>query len=324
MVTLAAVQAGDLGCKKRFNCLHEGFELNLNEIMKHHVMPRLEMHVSLLESCVGEGTVLALTIEDICGLSHFLLADRDFFDELVQVSAEMAESRISALASKTGMYIAACYYKRYFNLNYNLVSIFAPSGEIVGEYRKTHIPPNEMWHLADGNDLNVIELEFGKVGVLICYDMMFPEAASVLALGGAEIILHPTAGYGWYDAIGEATLKTRANDNSVYILTAKNFVHNAAGKSSIIDPWGQVLVDAGFYKDEIVSKTIDLNRRKTQPDWFYQSVMSGTRDIRERTVQERRPELYNSLVSPAKRLRVPDEMEREVLRDKVRKRKCRW
>jgi len=178
--------------------------------------------------------------------------------------------------------------------------------------------------MVDGEDLNVIDLEFGKIGVLICYDMMFPEAASVLARSGAEIILHPTAGYGWYDSIGEATLRTRANDNSVYILTAKNHVFNGAGKSSLIDPWGQVLAEAGFYKDVIVSKEIDLDVPKTQPEWFYQSVMSGFEEIRQRTPYERRPDLYSCLSAPAKRLRTPDEAERVLLRDIVRRGKCRW
>jgi len=323
-VTLTAAQASDLGREARFDCLSEYFTPDINDIMQAHVLPRLDSHINLLSRLSGPGTNLALTIEDVCGLSWFLLADTALFDELVVRSYKAAEERFSALAVKMNIYIAACYFKRTNGCNYNVVSIFGPCGQIRGEYRKTHIPPNEMWHTTDGEELNIIDLGFAHIGVLICYDMMFPEAATTLALKGAEIILHPTGGYGWYDAIGEATLKTRANDSSAYILTAKNYVYNAAGKSSIIDPWGHVLSDAGFYPDVLVSKTIDLDIPKTQPEWFYQSKMSGHADIKKRYPLERRPELYDNLSSPTPRLKVPDTAQREVLKNMVRSGECRW
>jgi len=321
-VTLAAIQAGDLGINKRFDCLSSDFTPDTQAILKEHVIPRLDMHENLISQC--KDADLVLTIEDICGIAYFLLADKPLFDELVIASAQITEERLSKLAKSMKTYIAACYFTSIDGINYNVTSIFGRNGEIVGQYKKTHIPPNEMWHLADGDLLNVIELDFGTVGVLICYDIMFPEAASVLAANGAEVILHPTAGYGWYDAIGEATLKTRANDNSVYILTAKNYVHNGAGKSSLIDPWGHVLVDAGFYKDAIISKTIDLDIPKTQPEWFFQTQMSGIAEIRKRYPKERRPELYSKLTEPAERLAVPNKDERAVLREKIKQGKCHW
>jgi len=323
-VILHALQCGDPGVDPRFDNLAAGFEVDLALVIKDHIIPRLELNIDMIGKCVTCPATLILTNEDICGLGWFLLKEKVLFDELVVLSSQIVEERLSGLAKKRGVYIAACYYKREGGNNYNVTSIFSPAGQIVGEYRKTHIPPNEMWQLTDGGSLNVIELEFGKIGVLICYDMMFPEAASVLAQAGAEIILHPTAGYGWYDSIGEATLRTRANDNSVYMVTAKNHVYNAAGKSSIIDPWGQVLADAGFYKNVIASKEIDLDIPKAQPDWFYQSQMSGFAEIRQRTPYERRPELYGSLSIPAERLKTPDDAERVILREKVKQGQCRW
>ena len=332
-IILHALQCGDFGVDPIFDNVSAGFDVDLSLVIKKHVMPRLELNADMIKRCCCAGSAqstsstmatLILTNEDICGLGWFLLKDKVHFDELVVLSSQIVEERFSELAKELAVHIAACYYKRTNSINYNVTSIFSPGGQIVGEYCKTHIPPNEMWQLADGGALNVIELEFGKIGVLICYDMMFPEAASVLASEGAEIILHPTAGYGWYDSIGEATLRTRANDNSVYMVTAKNHVYNAAGKSSIIDPWGQVLADAGFYKNVIVSKEIDLDIPKAQPDWFYQSQMSGFAEIRQRTPFERRPELYGCLSIPAQRLRVPDDAERAILREKVRKEQCRW
>jgi len=323
-VTLCALQTADLGCDPKFYSLSENFERNPETILKEHVMPRLELNAELIARCAGSGARIALTTENVCGMYPFMLADRPFVDVITQRSGDLADEFFSALAKKHQLHIAACYNKRIGGKNYNVTSIFAPNGQLAGEYRKTHLPPDEMWHLEDGDELNVIELDFGKVGVLICYDIMFPEAASALALQGAEIILHPTAGYGWYDAIGEATLRTRANDNSVYILTAKNYVYNGAGKSSIIDPWGHALADAGFYKNVTVHREIDLDERKVQADWHTPSQMSGIADVRKRYLQERRPALYGKLTEPAARLRTPGEAEREVLRERIRKGECHW
>jgi len=327
-VILHALQSGDLGLDPRFESLSENFTADPALIMKEHVMPRLDLITGLLKECDSyrdpKNPSLALTTEDISGLGWFLLTERSFFDELTVLSAQIVEERISKQAKEQDMYIAACYNKRTDGNNYNVTSVFGPDGQIHGEYRKTHIPPNELWQVTDGEAMNTIELDFGKIGVLICYDIMFPEAASVLGAAGTEIILHPTAGYGWYNSIGEATLRARANDNSLYILTAKSYVYNAAGKSSVIDPWGQVLVDAGFYKNVIVSKEIDLDIPKTQPEWFYQSQMSGHAEIKKRTPFERRPDLYNSLSAPAERQKIPDDKDRAILRDKIKQGKCRW
>lgn len=109
--------------------------------------------------------------------------------------------------------------------------------------------PSDVWQISEGERIDIFELDFGKIGICICYDMVFPEVINIQALQGAEIIFHPTLGYGWYDENGEATLKTRANDNSVYIVSSKNYMLNRAGKSSVIDYWGHVVADAGFNKN---------------------------------------------------------------------------
>ena len=175
-----------------------------------------------------------------------------------------------------------------------------------------------------------LELDFGKIAICICYDMMFPESVQIPALKGAEIIFHPTFGYGWYDSIGEATLRTRANDNGIYIVTSKSYVYNGAGKSSIIDPWGQVLADAGFAKDAIVSGTIDLDSKKSHPDWYFNSYMSGTSDVRERMRKERRTELYmneyNAIKEKliAEKFKVPNTEEKQKILEAIRKGECHW
>ena len=247
------------------------------------------------------------------------------FPDLAALSAAYVEEKISVLAKKYGMYIIACYFKPIDGKVYNVAAIFNRAGAICGFYKKTHLPPNELWQVRAGDDVPVFDLDFGRIGIEICYDMMFPALSEALSLAGVEIVFHPTGGYGWYDSIGEATLRTRANDGSFYLVTAKNHCGMNAGKSSVIDYWGQVLADAGFYENTLVWREIDLDIPKTQPSWFYQTGMSGEARVRVRHETERRPELYKALCAPLTReQKAPDIETQEKLREQVKKGLLHW
>ncbi len=154
---------------------------------------------------------------------------------------------------------------------------------------------------------------------------MFPEFVRVQALKGAEIIFHPTFGYSWYDSVGEATLRTRANDNGVYIVTSKDYVYNAAGKSSIIDYWGQVLCDAGFKENEVLVTEIDLDKKKVQPEWYFNTRITGMSEVTARLSRERRPELYNAIVEPGReKLRLPDHDGKLQIFREIKSGECHW
>ena len=202
---------------------------------------------------------------------------------------------------------------------------FRRDGAAVGSYDKVQLPLDEAWQIAPGDSLPVFDLDFGRVGLAICYDMMFPEILSVLGLRGARIVFHPTAGYGWYDSIGEATLRTRANDNDLYIVTAKSYVYAAAGHSSVIDHWGQVKADAGFDADVVVSHCIDLDQEKVQPPWFVPTRMTGEPSLRRRRALERRPALYAPLADErlAGRLVQPEEEKPSIVED-LRSGRVHW
>lgn len=323
-VTLSATQAGKHYFPEKFSYLSDKFEANPTAIINEHIIPTIEHYINLLCKYTpapnkDTGHVLALTGEGACGLGSFSIADKNFYDELIVLSAQVTEERISKMAKEKGMYVAVCYYKRIGGNNYNVTAIFAPDGQIKGEYRKTHLPPEEMWVCVDGDDLNIIELDFGKVGVLTCYDLYFPEAASVLALKGAEILLHPTNG-----DFGEFTRRARANDNCVYLLTALKHVPGTTGSSSVIDRFGNVLVQTDAVRDSVCYYTVDLDERKVDPEWFYPAQLTGIADVWERKLQERNPAAYSILTQPAKRLRPADAKGREILREKMRKGECHW
>lgn len=298
-IKLGAIQPAYQYVSERYDCMSPAYVNDAAEIVEKYVKTQLDISFGLVDQAGREGCGIVTTCEDATGIGNFGgdVTEKNIFPLLVELTEPLAETGFSALARKHGMYVLACYYRKTGGSIYNVATLFDRQGRISGEYRKTHLPSYEKWQVAEGNTLGSIDTDFGKIGVCICYDIMFPECIQTVALAGAEVVFHPTVGYGWYDSIGEATLRTRANDHSVYLVTSKSHLHMAAGKSSIIDPWGQVLVDAGFYRNVIVTKEVDLDDRKAHPDWHYGARTSGILEIRERYLHERRPELYSAIAA---------------------------
>lgn len=321
-VKLGALQPDYLYPAPAYDCMSDCYVGDAAVIVENFVKARLQTTLDLLEQAGIEGCDAVTTCEDICGTSLYGVdtLHEAVFPTLLEMTAPLAEEALSSLARKYSMYIVGCYNKRIDGRNYNVASIFDRQGRIVGKYRKTHLPAYEKWAVTPGDVLNVFDLDFGRVGIAICYDIVFPEVVEILALQGAEIVFHPTAGYN-----GEHTLRTRANDNSVAVVTAKNYSYDAPGQSSIIDRRGQVLADAGFYRNVVVSSRIDLDDRKAQPEWHYETHTSSFADIRERRLRERRPELYGALTRELHpRLETPDrDGQREIIK-KIKAGTCRW
>jgi predicted amidohydrolase len=326
-IKVGAIQPRYIPIPELYDCMSDCYRNSPDEIIENYISKQLGVTFDLLEKAGQEGCDIVTTCEDISGTGYYGMdiTEKNIFPELVELSFPLIESRLAELSRKYSMYIIGCYNKRSMGKCYNIAGIFNREGKICGEYQKTHLPPNEMWQVSEGDRIDIFDTDFGKIGICICYDMMFPEFVQVLSLQGAEIIFHPTGGYGWYDSIGEATLRTRANDNSVYIVTAKNYIFNGAGKSSVIDFWGQTLADAGFYENALVTKDIDLDFPKTQPDWFYPVQTSGISEVGIRKLMERRPELYGDICRKLHhRLRVPDMEKQRDLLVKIKMGQCHW
>ena len=323
-IKAAAIQPSLLKLPANYSPYSADYINDGDAITAGYVVKQLEITQTLLEKAGAENCDIAVTCEDTAGVADFGIdiTERNIFPQLVKNSMPLAERLYSETARKYSMYIIGCYLKEHGGKIYNTAAVFDRDGQIAGEYRKTHLPANETWQCEPGDRLDVFELDFGKIGICICYDMMFPETVRTLALKGAEIIFHPTFGYGWYDGIGEAVLRTRAVDSGVYIVTSKNWVYNGAGKSGIIDYWGHVTADAGFHENVIVTKEIDLDLKRTQPDWYINTGMSGENNLTLRMRGERRPELYSAIC--AEKPDLPPETDRPRILNKIRALEYRW
>ena len=122
----------------------------------------------------------------------------DYLAYAQPVSENPAVLRMQAVAEELGVVLPVSFYERDGNVLYNSVAMFDADGTLLGVYRKTHIPDDhyyqEKFYFSPGDTgFRVFETRFGRVGVGICWDQWFPEAARAMALLGADILLYPTA-----------------------------------------------------------------------------------------------------------------------------------
>jgi predicted amidohydrolase len=170
-----------------------------------------------------------------------------------------ASVMMSQKAKQYGMYIVSGLYSWTGDTLKNVAVLFDRQGKIQAVYEKVQLPDSEAEQGAvPGNSLPVFTTDFGKIGILICWDSAFPEVSRILALNGAEILFCPI----WGDVRGEEswkiTARSRAMDNGVYFVTSI-----FDGHSVIVNPAGDVLQESGT-QGTLLTADIDLN---FNPPW---------------------------------------------------------
>lgn len=214
-----------------------------------------------------------------------------------------AVERFQSVAAELGVVLPISFFEKRGNTQFNSVAIIDADGEILGIYRKTHIPDGlpyaEKFYFTPGDTgFKVWDTRYGKIGVGICWDQWFPEAARSMALLGAEILLYPTA-------IGsEPTLK---KDSSVHWrntmaghaaanmmpVIASNRIGTETdgesymtfyGKSFIADNHGEIVASADDISEDIIYADFNLDELASERrEWGI--------------FRDRRPEMYHILTS---------------------------
>lgn len=178
---------------------------------------------------------------------------------------------ILKLSERKDILIVAGVVEREVSKLYNTVCIVY-RGEILGRYRKILPFPltDERKYFTPGKEIKVFETPFGKIGVMICYEIRFPEISRTLMKMGAEIIAVPAEFPSERIEHWKTLIKARAIENQLYVI-ATNCVDEEgiySGHSAIVDPHGNILNEAGEYQEIIFSK-IDLDEvskcRKNYP-----------------------------------------------------------
>jgi len=237
-----------------------------------------------------------LTVEargaDVLVLPEMFLTGYNIGAEAVGTLAEARDGasaqRIAALARAANMAIVYGYPERDEDGRiYNAVQLIDAHGRSLCNYRKTHLygDLDHSMFSAGPDHFPVVELGGWKFGLLICYDVEFPENTRRLALSGAEAILVPTANMVPFDFVADVTIRARAFENQCFVAYANYCGHEGdiqyCGQSSIAAPDGSRLARAGLDETLIVA-TLD------------RSLMQASR-ASNRYLLDRRPALYTDL-----------------------------
>ena len=187
--------------------------------------------------------------------------------------------------------VAGIYERASMGIQFDTAVMVESDGSVAGTYRKVHAPGvsggYEKLYYVPGSQYPVFTTSTGwKVGLLICYDWRFPEAARSLAVRGAELILMPFATPPM--RLWSEVLRTRAWENQLYVAACNRVGQDGswafAGRSLVADPWGDVIAEGGS-EEQIIVADIDVEQiglaRSTDFNW-----------------RDRRPDTYGDLVRP--------------------------
>jgi N-carbamoylputrescine amidase len=195
-----------------------------------------------------------------------------------------SSEQLSRAARETGtVVVASLFERRSPGLYHNTAAVFDADGSLLGLYRKTHIPDDplyfEKYYFTPGDlGFRAFDTRFGRIGVLVCWDQWFPEAARLTALQGAEVLLYPTA-IGWHprekaehgaaqrDA-WQTVQRAHAIASGVFLAATNRVGHEGPadgglefwGSSFVSDPFGVVLAQAPVDREEVLVVTCDRRR----------------------------------------------------------------
>jgi len=205
--------------------------------------------------------------------------------ELAEEIPGKSTSELTKLAGELGVAIVASLFeKRRAGVYHNTAAIIDADGKFLGKYRKMHIPDDPLYHekfyFTPGDlGFQAWETKHGKIGVCVCWDQWYPEAARLTALRGAEIIFYPTA-IGWHPSekkefgavqhsAWETIQRSHAIANGCYVAAANRVGHEAPaggdgiefwGQSFICGPDGEIIAKGSVDREEIVLGEIDWAR----------------------------------------------------------------
>jgi len=204
--------------------------------------------------------------------------------------------QFGALAKELGIVIiASLFEKRAPGLYHNTTAVLDADGRYLGKYRKMHIPDDpgyyEKFYFTPGDlGYKVFDTKFGKLGILICWDQWYPEAARITSLMGAEILFYPTA-IGWdttepdpavnleqYNA-WQTIQRSHSVANGVYVVSVNRVGREADqqfwGGSFVSNPFGSLMYLASHDQEEV--KVVELDLDKTE---YYRTTWPYLRDRR--------------------------------------------
>jgi len=239
-----------------------------------------------IRKSAAEGASLIVLQELHNGLYFCQTEDTTVFEQAETIPGPSTDFFGKLAASLEVVLVLSLFEKRAAGLYHNTAVVIEKDGSIAGKYRKMHIPDDpayyEKFYFTPGDlGFNPIQTSVGKLGVLVCWDQWYPEAARLMALAGADMLIYPTA-IGW-ESTDENTEKMRQQDawqtvqrghavaNGLPVLTCNRTGYEADpsgvtggiqfwGHSFVAGPQGEIIAQASDESEEILYAEIDMER----------------------------------------------------------------
>jgi N-carbamoylputrescine amidase len=258
----------------------------------------------LVEAAYGKGAVIVL-LQELFATPYFCQKQKPEYLKLAsEVETSMVVQHFQTVARKLGVVLPVSFFERRNNARYNSIATIDADGSLLGVYRKTHIPDGpgyqEKYYFNPGDTgFRVWNTRYGRIGIGICWDQWFPEAARSMALLGAELLLYPTAiGSEPGDATVDSqphwqrTMQGHAAANIVPVIAANRVgteqIDDSAitfyGSSFITGYTGEILAAADQSSPTVITTELDL---------------AAAADYRQYwgVYRDRRPSLYHTLLT---------------------------
>lgn len=263
----------------------------------------VEAALAMIDEARGAGVRLVVFPELFLApfFANRLVSD---FDRFFLGADDPVLLRIRQHAARAGVALVLPFPERAASGWFNTALVANAAGEVLGLYRKTHIPayfPNdrpggtgsyEKFYFTPGQSLDTYDVDGLRIGIQICNDRLYPEASRVLALRGAELIAMPIAFSVYADpaqrsSIWEIPPRARAYENGLFVLACNRVGQEGErrhlGRSMVVDPLGMIRCEAGTDSAQLLVSEIDLDeigRARAGLAWW----------------RDRRPDLYGPLV----------------------------
>ena len=247
-----------------------------------------------IEKCAAEGAQLVVLQELHESLYFCQVEDPSNFDLSASIPGESTDYYGNLAKKFQIVLVCSLFEKRAAGLYHNTAVVFEKDGTIAGTYRKMHIPddPNyyEKFYFTPGDlGFKPIETSLGKLGILVCWDQWYPEAARLMTLAGAQMLIYPTA-IGWTSNDGEPERKrqleawttiqrSHAIANGIPVIsvnrTGKELDYSSNsqgiefwGNSFVAGPQGESLAVAPEKEDSCLLVDIDLDHSENVRRWW--------------------------------------------------------
>jgi N-carbamoylputrescine amidase len=247
----------------------------------------LEKVCELVRKAAAQGAQIICTQELFRSL-YFCQEQKPEIFDLAETIPGPSTDALQALAKELKVVIVGSLFeKRAPGLYHNTAVIIDATGELLGIYRKMHIPDDplyfEKYYFTPGDTgFKAWQTAYGRIGVLVCWDQWYPEGARLTALDGAEIIFYPTA-IGWHEHeheshgaaqhdAWETIQRAHAIANGVYVCGVNRVGQEGTvtffGQSYIADPFGRLVYRASDDQEEVIVRDLDMSAiEETRRNW---------------------------------------------------------